>query len=70
MLRRFGNWLLRPIGQPRERRRGRSRLSGCLFWVVILIAVLILLALFFGSFQKGTKASLPAPPAASPLAIR
>jgi hypothetical protein len=53
MLRRFLNWLTRPAGRPRTRRR-RTRL-GCLLWILVLIAVLVLLSLF-GSFQKGTKA--------------
>jgi hypothetical protein len=53
MLRRFLNWLTRPAGRPRATRR-RSRL-GCLLWILVLIAVLVLLSLF-GSFRKGTKA--------------
>lgn len=45
-------------------RRPRSRLVGCLMWVVGLIIVLIILSLLFGGFQKGTKAGgagVPAP---------
>jgi hypothetical protein len=53
MLRRFLNWLTRPAGRRHPTRR-RTRL-GCLLWILILIAVLVLLSLF-GSFQKGTKA--------------
>ena len=53
MLRRFLNWLMRPAGRSRPTRR-RTRL-GCLLWILILIAVLVLLSLF-GSFHKGTKA--------------
>lgn len=54
MLRRFLDWLARPARRPPRSRR--SRLGGCLFWVLILIGVLIVLALFFGGYQKGTKA--------------
>lgn len=38
-------------------RRPRSRLAGCLVWIVALIALLILLSLLFGGFRKGTKAA-------------
>jgi len=44
--------------------RPRRRLTGCLLWVLGLIAVLVILSLMFGGFQKGTKAGgagLPAP---------
>ena len=58
MLRRFLNWLTRPVGRSR---RQRSRLSGCLLWALILIGVLVVLSLMFGSFQKGTKEGSPAP---------
>jgi hypothetical protein len=58
MLRRFLNWLTRPADRPRRR---RSRLSGCLLWALILIGVLVVLSLLFGSFQKGTKEGAPAP---------
>ena len=54
MLRRFLNWLTRPAGRPRRSRR-RTRL-GCLLWILLVIAVLVLLSLF-GSFQKGSKAN-------------
>jgi hypothetical protein len=36
-------------------RRPRGRLTGCLLWVIGLIVILIVLALLFGGFQKGTK---------------
>jgi hypothetical protein len=58
MLRRFLNWLTRPAGRPR---RQRSRGRGCLLWALILIALLVVLSLMFGSFQKGTKEGSPAP---------
>jgi len=48
-------------------RRPRSRLAGCLVWIVALIALLIVLSLLFGGFRKGTKVSW-ARPAAAPLA--
>jgi hypothetical protein len=35
--------------------RPRSRAAGCLLWVLLLIAVLIVLSLLFGGFQKGTR---------------
>ncbi|HEY7429122.1 MAG TPA: hypothetical protein VH641_00145 [Streptosporangiaceae bacterium] len=57
MLRRFLNWLMRPAARPQ---RQRSRLSGCLLWALILLAVLVVLSLMFGSFQKGTKEGIPA----------
>ena len=57
-------------------RRPRSRLVGCLVWIIALIVLLIVLSLLFGGFQKGTKATGAAPPlpvaaslmAASPVA--
>jgi hypothetical protein len=50
------------FGRRRERFNGRrwrprSRAVGCLLWVVLLIVILIVLALAFGGFQKGTKYS-------------
>ncbi len=38
----------------------RPRLGGCLLWFLILIAILLVAALFFGGFRKGTAAG-PAP---------
>jgi hypothetical protein len=41
-----------------ERRRvwrPRSRLGGCLMWILLLILLLIVLSVLFGGFQKGTK---------------
>jgi hypothetical protein len=46
-----------------ERRR-MSRPVGCLVWLMILLVLLIVAALMFGGFQKGTKVSAqPAPSA-------
>jgi hypothetical protein len=45
--------------------RQRSRLTGCLLWLVGLIVILVILALLFGGFQKGTKVGAGAPAAAS-----
>jgi hypothetical protein len=42
---------------PRRRWRPRSRAGGCLTWILLLIVVLVVLALMFGGFQKGTKSS-------------
>ena len=39
----------------RGERRPRSRLAGCLIWILALIALLIILSLLFGGFRKGTK---------------
>ena len=44
------DWLLRP-----RERRPRSRLTGCLVWILALIVLLIILSLLFGGFRKGTK---------------
>ncbi len=67
----FG-WLLRE--RPRRRRRGPGgrprRRIGCLGWLLMLVAVLVLLlvlSLLFGGWQKGTKAGL-AQPRALPVA--
>ena len=52
-------------------RRPRSRLAGCLVWIVALIALLIVLSLLFGGFRKGTKAAGagPPPPVAASLVV-
>jgi hypothetical protein len=47
-------WRRRP--RPAGRRwRPRGPL-GCLLWLVILVIILLALSLFFGGFQRGTKA--------------
>ncbi len=47
----------------RSERRPRSRMAGCLVWILALIALLIILSLLFGGFRTGTKAGLgPRPP--------
>jgi hypothetical protein len=33
----------------------RSRGAGCLLWILVLIVVLVVLSVVFGSFQKGTR---------------
>jgi hypothetical protein len=38
----------------------RPRLGGCLLWILILIAILLVAALFFGGVRKGAH-SAPAP---------
>jgi ABC-type lipoprotein release transport system permease subunit len=38
------------------RRGRRSRVTGCLLWLLLVIVLLIVLSLMFGGFQKGTKA--------------
>ncbi len=57
MLRRFFNWLNRPVGRRPPYRRRRGRPVGCLLWLLILVGILVIVSLFFGSFQKGTRAS-------------
>ena len=39
---------------PRRRWRPRSRARGCLTLILVILAVLVVLALMFGGFQKGT----------------
>ena len=39
----------------RRRRWPQSRAAGCLLWIVLLIAALIVLSALFGGFQKGTQ---------------
>ena len=46
---------------PRRRWRPRSRARGCLMWIVVLILALVVVALMFGGFRKGTKPSGLAP---------
>jgi hypothetical protein len=53
----------RRSGPPQAFRPG---LAGCLLWILILLAVLLVLALFFGGFRKGIKdGSLPRPVSSS-----
>ena len=54
MARVFPRWGWIPGGAGRPRRR--SRAFGCLLWLIALIVILIIAALLFGGFQKGTKA--------------
>ena len=42
-------------GSGSRRGRSRTRLGGCLLWILGLIIVLVVLSLLFGGFQKGTK---------------
>jgi hypothetical protein len=45
-----------------QKRRLRPGLAGCLLWILVLIAILLVLALLFGGFRKGTRTGLgPAP---------
>ena len=51
-----------------NRRTGRARpfrprLGGCLLWFLILIAIVLVLALFLGGFRKGERSSPPLRPA-------
>jgi hypothetical protein len=55
--------------QWRRQHRGRRRL-GCALWLLTLAAVLLVLSLLFGGFQRGTKTggSQPASPVTAQLA--
>ena len=66
MLRGFLRWLAGPGTRTRPR---RSRLGGCLLWLLVLIAVLVVVALLFGGFRKGTKAAGPGAPGPALAAI-
>ena len=49
------------VGWRVNRRTGRERpfrprLGGCLLWILILIAILLVLGILFGGFRKGTAA--------------
>jgi hypothetical protein len=37
----------------------RPRLGGCLLWILILVAIFLLLALFLGGVRKGTRSAPP-----------
>ena len=54
MARAFRRWTARPGGTGRPR---RSRVIGCLLWLIAAIIILIVVSLLFGGFQKGTKAA-------------
>jgi hypothetical protein len=49
-------------------RRPRMRLGGCLLWLLGLLIVLVILALLFGGFQKGTKVNGTGPPGSTAAA--
>jgi len=69
MLRDFLRWLTGPSARTRTPRARRSRLSGCLLWLLVLIAALLVIALLFGGFRKGTKAAGPGAPGPALAAI-
>ena len=60
-------WLFGPA-VPRRRRGPRSRVAGCLLWVLVLLIVLVVLSLLFGGFRKGAKVGGAGPPAPVPAA--
>jgi hypothetical protein len=69
MLGSFLRRLLRPGRRvPRQRRR-RTRLAGCLMWVLLLIILLVVASLLFGGFQKGTKVGTGGAPAPFMVAV-
>ena len=47
-----------------------SRPVGCLIWLIVLVVLLIIAALMFGGFQKGTKYSSQAGLNAQHVAVR
>ncbi len=51
----LGGFRSRRMG-PSRSRRPRSRLAGCLLWLLALIVALVILSLLFGGFRKGTRA--------------
>ena len=59
----FGRWSRRRDGAR------RPRLIGCLMWLIALIILLIILALLFGGFRKGTKAAGPGTRSAPAVAV-
>jgi len=61
-------WRRGPLGS--RPRRPRLRLGGCLLWLLGLLIVLVILALLFGGFQKGTKVNGTGPPLAKPCQPR
>jgi hypothetical protein len=69
MLRDFLRWLTGPSARTRPPRARRTRLSGCLLWLLVLIAVLVVIALLFGGFREGTKAAGPGAPGPALAAI-
>jgi hypothetical protein len=69
MSRRFERWLYRPISRPPRYRRRRAGVRGCLPWLLILIGILVIVSLFFGSFRNGTKASGLRDPGPVPVAM-
>lgn len=57
-----------------DRSTGRQRpfrpgLGGCLLWFLIVIAVLLVVALFVGGFRKGTPNGLGPPYGAAPAGL-
>jgi hypothetical protein len=61
-------WLFGPAVTRRRQRRPRSRVAGCLLWVLVLLIVLVVLSLLFGGFRKGAKVGGAGPPAPVPAA--
>lgn len=68
MLRDFLRWLTRPARRRRQRPGSRSRLSGCLLWLLVLVIVLVVISLLFGGFRKGTRVGGAGTPAPVPVA--
>jgi hypothetical protein len=48
--------------KPGRERPFRPRLGGCLLWILILIAILLVAAIFFGGVRKGTHSAPPPRP--------
>jgi hypothetical protein len=60
------NWRFYRGGEGRR----MSRPVGCLIWLIVLVVLLIIAALMFGGFQKGTKYSSQAGLNAQHVAVR
>jgi len=49
-----------------RRQHRRRRTVGCMLWILTLVAVLVVLALLFGGFQRGHKVGGTGPPGPVP----
>ena len=54
-------------GKTGRERPFRPRLGGCLLWILILIAILLVLGLFFGGVRKGSHSAPPPRPVPVPV---
>jgi hypothetical protein len=52
-----------------RRQHRRRRTIGCMLWILTLLAVLLVLALLFGGFQRGHKIGGLRPPGPGPAVV-